>query len=213
MEGKGTPPCSSPRDSHGTWGPSWQLEDGSTGPVTCGLCSQPGVGMGPPWAHGRERHWTDPEPRSNRSISHALAQSTPSSTYRNVCGQHRSLHSRAGGGQGCWAEAGAALGVPETGPSCRAHPGPAAATAPGLSPAKPQVTPSSNPCKALSKGSQQDEGRKLSLHSSVIFKTCLQTLHFYFTYLGKITQFFIAQFKNNSTINAGPLFNHWLIYS
>lgn len=147
MEGEGTPPCSPRRDSRGTWDPSWHLEDASAAPVMCGVCSQPRVaaqgglclpaGNGTPTpghSHGRERHWLVPQQRNNRGISHALAQSPASSRYRDVC-------VCSGGGRGCWAGAGAALGVPTPGTRDRSllpsPPRPCATAALALRPACP----------------------------------------------------------------------------
>lgn len=81
-EGKGTLPYSPQRDSRGTWGLSWLLEDASD---LQGLFSAGNGTPTPGHSHGQERHCMVPQHRNNRSISHTPAQSTPSSRYREMC--------------------------------------------------------------------------------------------------------------------------------
>lgn len=66
-EGKGTLPYSPQRDSRGTWGLSWLLEDASD---LQGLFSAGNGTPTPGHSHGQERHCMVPQHRNNRSISH-----------------------------------------------------------------------------------------------------------------------------------------------
>lgn len=93
--------------------------------MTCRVYSQ--LGMGPPrlgtvtarrgtaWSHSTGTTEASPTGTTEASgLEHSQQQ-----IQGDVCEQWRSLgHIR---GWGCWAEAGAALGLPQTGPSCCTH--------------------------------------------------------------------------------------------